>query len=72
MGFLAALFDGNERDIKRYRKVVDKVNALEPEFQKLSDEELRAKTDEFRERYKKSLDDQGGDEELEKREKEAH
>jgi len=72
MGFLAALFDGNERDIKRYRKIVDKVNALEPEFQKLSDEELRVKTDEFRERYKKSLDDQGGEEELEKREKEAH
>jgi preprotein translocase subunit SecA len=69
--FLKALFDGNERDIKRYRKVVDKINALEPQFQKLTDEELRAKTQEFRERYKKAMEAQGGEEELEAREKAA-
>jgi preprotein translocase subunit SecA len=70
MGFLQSLFDTNERDIKRYRKVVEKVNALEPQFEKLSDEELRAKTDEFRERLQKSVAAAGG-EELEEREKNA-
>ena len=35
----------------RDRAKVDKINALEPEFQALSDEELAAKTQEFRERY---------------------
>ena len=43
----------------RYQAKVDKINALEPEFQALSDEELAAKTQEFRERYAagESLDD---------------
>ena len=50
MGFFQTLFDANERDIKRYRKVVDKINALEPQFEKLSDDELKNKTAEFRER----------------------
>ena len=40
----------NERDIKKIRPVVDKINALEPEIQKLSDEELKAKSLEFKER----------------------
>ncbi len=40
----------NERQIKRAMKVVEKINALEPEIQALSDNQLRAKTDEFRER----------------------
>ena len=31
MQFLRQLFDGNERDIAKYRKEVEKVNALEPE-----------------------------------------
>jgi preprotein translocase subunit SecA len=38
----------NEREIKRLLPRVAAINALEPEMQKLSDEELRAKTDEFR------------------------
>ncbi len=50
MGFLATLFDANERDIKRYRKIVDKINSLEADYEKLSDDELRAKTAEFQER----------------------
>ncbi len=41
----------NERKLRPYRKLVEKINALEPEFEKLSDEELRAKTDEFRKRH---------------------
>ena len=40
----------NERLLKTYRRIVDKVNALEPQLEKLSDAELRAKTDEFRQR----------------------
>ncbi len=40
----------NERLLKQYRAVVSKINALEPAFEKLSDEQLRAKTDEFRTR----------------------
>jgi preprotein translocase subunit SecA len=42
------LFDGNEREIKKMDREVQKINALEPELQKLSDDELRAKTKEFR------------------------
>jgi preprotein translocase subunit SecA len=41
----------NERIIKRHRKVVAAVNQLEPEFEALSDEQLAAKTLEFRQRH---------------------
>ena len=41
----------NERLVKRMMKQVERINALEPEFQALSDAELRAKTEEFRRRY---------------------
>ena len=49
----------NERLLKGYRRVVEKINALEPQFEKLSDTQLRAKTDEFRQRLKAgaALDD---------------
>jgi preprotein translocase subunit SecA len=40
----------NERQIRRMRKSVESINALEPEAQKLSDAELRARTDSYRER----------------------
>ncbi len=43
----------NERLLKQYRLTVSKINALEPEFEKLSDEALQAKTAEFRARLKK-------------------
>jgi len=43
----------NERELKRMGKVVVHINALEPEMQKLSDEQLKAKTTEFRQRYEK-------------------
>ena len=45
----------NERLIKKLMPVVMAINALEPEMQKLSDEQLRAKTAEFRERIKARL-----------------
>jgi preprotein translocase subunit SecA len=56
MQFLRKFFDGNERDIQKYRKTVDKINALEADTKKLSDDELRAKTDEFKERVKEAMD----------------
>ncbi|MCL6600006.1 MAG: preprotein translocase subunit SecA [Alicyclobacillus macrosporangiidus] len=50
MALLKRLVDRNEREVYRLRKMVARINALEPEMQKLSDEQLRAKTAEFRER----------------------
>ena len=49
----------NDRLLKQYRKTVERINALESQYEKLSDEALRAKTQEFRERVAKgeSLDD---------------
>ncbi|MCE5323397.1 preprotein translocase subunit SecA [bacterium] len=44
------LFSANEREIKKFRKVADQITALEPSIKSLTDEQLRAKTDEFRER----------------------
>lgn len=48
----------NERTLKRYRKQVEKINALEPGMRDLSMEALGAKTDEFKKRYQggESLD----------------
>jgi len=40
----------NERELKRYRPIVERVNALEPELKLLSDDALRARTGAFRER----------------------
>ncbi|MDX1345850.1 MAG: preprotein translocase subunit SecA, partial [Sedimenticolaceae bacterium] len=49
--FLSKIFGSrNERLVKRMRKDVERINALEPEFEALSDDALRAKTDEFRKR----------------------
>jgi preprotein translocase subunit SecA len=49
----------NERLLKEYRKTVAKINALEPSLEPLSDEQLRGKTEEFRQRIAKGelLDD---------------
>ena len=49
----------NDRKLKPLSRRVDRINALEPGMQALSDEELRAKTDEFRQRYEagETLDD---------------
>ncbi|MBV8051393.1 MAG: preprotein translocase subunit SecA [Acidobacteriaceae bacterium] len=44
-----------ERELKRLAPRVQAINALEPEMQKLSDEQLRAKTDEFRRRIDERL-----------------
>ncbi len=41
--------DANERELKRLQPIIDEINALEPEFERLSNEELRARTAEFKE-----------------------
>ena len=46
---LKLLGDPNEKKVKKILGIIDHINALEPEFEKLTDEELRAKTDEFKE-----------------------
>ncbi|MFL6300006.1 MAG: preprotein translocase subunit SecA [Terriglobales bacterium] len=51
----------NEREVKRLMPLVSQINALEPATQKLSDAELRAKTDEFRSRVQKKLTEAAGD-----------
>lgn len=51
MGFLSKLFKSySEKEINRIRHYVDDINKLEPEMEKLSDTELRAKTEEFKKR----------------------
>jgi preprotein translocase subunit SecA len=57
--WLGGLVDSNERELKRLQPTVDKINSLEPEFERLSDAELHAKTDEFKARFNnsESLDD---------------
>jgi preprotein translocase subunit SecA len=55
---LAKVFGtSNEREIKRLRPVIDQINALEPQMKQLTDEQLRGKTTEFRERIKARLQD---------------
>ena len=60
MPFLDKLFgDPNKRVVVRLEPLVERINALESEIQKLSDDELKAKTTEFRQRLSKGeiLDD---------------
>jgi hypothetical protein len=52
--FLSGLVDSNDKEIKRLTPKVDLVNELEPEFQKLSDDELKAKTEEFKARAREA------------------
>ena len=56
MAFLKALIDGNEREVARLRRTSERVNALESDMKALSDEELRAKTAEFRGRLAEGED----------------
>ncbi len=51
INFLTKIFGSrNDRTIKQYRKTVALINGLEAQYEALSDEQLRAKTDEFRTR----------------------
>jgi preprotein translocase subunit SecA len=57
--WLGSLIDSNEKELRRLEPIVDQINSLEPDFQKLSDAELRSKTDELKGRLKnnETLDD---------------
>jgi len=49
VGFLNKIFKSySEKEVKRVMPIVEQINGLEPEMEKLSDEELRAKTDYFK------------------------
>ena len=50
MGLLQRLFDHEYKELKRFEKMADAIDAKDAEMQALSDAELRAKTDEFKER----------------------
>ena len=50
MKLLSKIFGDNDREVRKYWPLVEQVNAHEEAFEALSDEELRAKTDEFRAR----------------------
>ena len=59
MGLLTKIFGTySDRELKQINKIIKKINSLEPAMQKLSDGQLKEKTSEFKERYKKgeSLD----------------
>lgn len=60
MGFLEKLFGSySEREVKKLQKIADKIEALDESMQNLSDDELKAKTDEFKKRLQngETLDD---------------
>ena len=60
MGFLKKIFGSHsDHELKRLYPLADKIDALSDEYAALTDEQLRAKTDEFKQRYAEgaSLDD---------------
>ena len=58
-GILSKVFDPNKREIKRLTRMAEEIDTLGPAMAKLSDDELRNKTEEFKIRYQsgESLDD---------------
>ena len=59
MGFFRKLIDSEYKELKRFEKIANEIDALSDEMEALSDEELKAKTVEFREQLEKgaTLDD---------------
>jgi preprotein translocase subunit SecA len=53
MSIFKKLFGSNEREIAKFQPIVDKINFFESQIRKLTDEELKDKTKEFRERLEK-------------------
>ncbi|WP_264739612.1 preprotein translocase subunit SecA [Cytobacillus firmus] len=53
LGILNKVFDQNKREIKRLTKMAEQIDALASDMEKLSDEQLREKTEEFKARYQK-------------------
>ncbi|MBT2757189.1 preprotein translocase subunit SecA [Mesobacillus foraminis] len=59
MGILNKIFDQNKRDVKKLTRLADEIDKLAAATEKLSDDELRGKTEEFKARYQngESTDD---------------
>lgn len=59
LSILNKVFDSNKREVKRLHKLADQIEGLAASMENLSDAELQAKTEEFKERYQngESLDD---------------
>ena len=51
VGILNKVFDLNKRELKRLTKMANQIDALAAEMEKLSDDELQGKTEEFKTRY---------------------
>ncbi|MCZ0704131.1 preprotein translocase subunit SecA [Natronobacillus azotifigens] len=58
-GLLKKMFDGNQRQLNQLQKSVDEIEALESEYEQLSDYAIQEKTSEFKKRYQdgETLDD---------------
>jgi preprotein translocase subunit SecA len=68
--FLTKIFgSNNQRFLKTIQPTVDEINSLEPALQKLSDDQLKARTAEFKERVQKAVGDTKDKEERKKRER---
>ncbi|MBU8731795.1 preprotein translocase subunit SecA [Cytobacillus firmus] len=53
LGILNKVFDQNKRELKRLTKMAEQIDVLASDMEKLSDEQLREKTEEFKARYQK-------------------
>ena len=53
MNFLKKIFDHEYKELERFQKIADEIELLDEEMSKLSDKNLKAKTEEFKERIKK-------------------
>ena len=68
MGLLKKLFGtSSERELKAIKPIVDKIEALDGEYSKLTDEQLKAKTPEFKERIRNGEDASSVAQEMESR-----
>ncbi len=66
MSFVKRIFgDPNEREVKKMRPIVDEINRLEPEIEELSDDDMRARTAEFREQLDQCEDQDEQDDVIE-------
>ena len=70
--FLTKVFgSSNQRFLKTVQPIVAQINQLEPEIKKLSDDQLRARTAEFKERVQREVAGITDKEELKRREREV-
>src|SRR3954469_620589 len=66
LGFLSRFVDSNERELRQLQPLVDRTNALEPEFEALSDDDIRARIAEIRaDIHEAAIEDEPSEDELE-------